>query len=332
MKKILSITCILLTTATLAILSCRKSAVTSSGQSLKELFSDLSSTPQTLWVYAGRDTIVQGKDRTILHFYPNSFRNASGNIITSGKIYIELVEMTRLGKMVANRASTTCGNKLLQSGGQISISATMNGEKVFANVYGIAFKQPQASSVGMQLFYANPSATDSSVNWAIADTTQPGTIATRTVADTAVAGSYQTGLGFASGYYYLFDSSKSFDLVNCDRIYDYNEPNTTISVQVPNSTFNPANTLIFLVFPDIHSLTMSDYNQQYDAATNTFIPGNHMNEFPVGAHCTVIVLSNVNGVIYYAEQSITVAVGVKATANLAPMAKNDIMTHLAGIF
>ena len=73
--------------------------VTNVTPSLNQLFAGLRYTPQNLSVTAGRDTIVYGNNGTMLHFYTNSFKNGSGNIITSGTVYLQLTEMYKAGDL-----------------------------------------------------------------------------------------------------------------------------------------------------------------------------------------------------------------------------------------
>jgi len=148
---------------------------------LNKLFAPIRSTPQSFSVTAGASHKVTGSKGTVLSFYPNSFKDANGNIITSGTINIQLIEMYKPGQMIANRATTTANGQLLKSGGQVYISATKAGAPVYANKYGIAYPQPAASSVPMQLFYGNTQNADSVVTWAMADTTKPGAVANGTV-------------------------------------------------------------------------------------------------------------------------------------------------------
>ena len=60
---------------------------------------------QTLEVNAGVTQVVRGLMNTKLTFYPNSFKDKNGNIITTGQIDIKLREMYRPGQVIANRSS-----------------------------------------------------------------------------------------------------------------------------------------------------------------------------------------------------------------------------------
>ncbi len=59
-------------------------------------------------------------------FNPQSFKDGSGNIISSGMVTVELTEMYTPGAMIANRVSTsTAMHRRLTSGGSVNIKATM---------------------------------------------------------------------------------------------------------------------------------------------------------------------------------------------------------------
>ena len=333
MKKAIFPVAILFVIISGTLICCRKTTNTAYDTSnLKQLFSGLNSTPQSFLVAVGRDTAIQGVDSTVLHFYPNSFKDLNGNILNSGIVNVKLVEMYGLGIMALNRASTTSNGQLLQSGGQVNITATMNGKEVFANVYSIAYKQPGPSTTNMQLFYGNSNDADTATNWTMTDISKVGTTAQGTIMGDSLGYTIGVGYEFGMGYYTLFDSCTNFNLVNCDRIYNSsNAQKTQIAVVVPNSNFNPSNTQIFVLFPTLHSITMGDSRQRYDAANNTFIPGNDMSQFPVGLNYEIVAIANLNGSFYYCEVSGVTTMGMSVNAPLAPETQGDIIARLSAL-
>lgn len=225
------------------------------------LFAELRSTPQVYCITAGIPQTVTGTKGTILRFYPNSFKYANGNIVTDGTVCIELVEMLTPGAMIANMATTqTTDNQLLQSGGQVYINATKNGEKLYANKYGIAYPQPAASTAPMDLYYGNRNNEDSIVFW------RPLDPATAGGAGTTAAGT--TTVDTISNIY-LFDYCTNFTYINCDKFYNYPEPKTNIYFIMPDSTFNKDNTSIFFILNEINSVS-SVNNVSYNKVNNSF--------------------------------------------------------------
>ena len=288
-------------------------------QSLNQLFAGLRTTPENLSVTAGRDTIVYGAQGTMLHFYTNSFKDGSGNIITSGTIYLSLIEMYKPGDMIANRAPTTTSTgQLLKSGGEINITATVNGQTIYANKYGIGFKQPAASTDTMYVYYGGASSPDSVTTWTQSDQSQNGAAANHT----------DTSHIYPS---YIFDTCVYFTYVNCDRLYNSNGQNTTVSIVVPDASFDKSNTQLFLIFPTINCITASDSREGYTASTNTFIFGNHENEVPVGVQYELVVITyKTTGYYCYIQSGITTS-GMTINAAMAPDTQQDIKDRLAGL-
>lgn len=295
---------------------------------VSQLLKVLESTPQSFSVNAGRDTVIVGTKGTAIHFYANSFKTATGGIITDGKITIGLKEIYKPGDMIANRAPTASADGLLQSGGEIEIIATMNGQNVGANKYGIAFKQNSPSSETMNIYYGNTANTEGVVVWVKGDTGLGKTSSrTKVLPDTAAGFPNY----FGSGYFHLFDSCTSFGWANCDKLYNPVGPNTSFKVVIPERSFTNRNTQIFLVLPDKNLMTQSDARQQYDASTNTFTLGNHDNKFPVDDRYIVVAIANVEDKLYYGQNNGIVADGI--TVSLSPVleTKENIVAKLSAL-
>ena len=248
-KAIVSI--LLLSVALICAWSCRKkdtpaSTIITSAPTLNQAFAGLRSTPHSLSVTAGRDTIVFGASGTMLHFYVNSFKTAGGSVISGGTINLKLIEMYKIGDMIANRATTTAGGKILQSAGQISISATQGGTVVYANSYGIGFKRATYSPAPMALFYGAVASADSVTTWTQSDSTKNGNIVSGTTTDTVSGG------GTHPNSFFRFDSCHNFTWANCDWFYASDSANQSVSVILPDTTFNAGNTEMYLVLPNVN--------------------------------------------------------------------------------
>ena len=322
MKKALLSIVLLCSIVVMLIVSCTKSYNKGTPtQSLNQLFSGLRPTPQSLSVTAGRDTVIFGADSTMLHFYTNSFLDANNNIITSGTINLQLVEMYKPGDYIANRTSTISNNTILTSGGEINITATMNGQTITANRYGVGFKQPGSSSDTMALFYGTSNTPDSVVTWNIGNINLVGGgITYGTINDTGI-----------TTYNYIFDSCTGFNTVNCDyfgKFATLGSQWTDASVIVPNANFNGSNTEIFLMFP---SYKVSVPIGLYNSATNSFSINYHGMQVPVGLSYELVVITNNNGNYYYYETSGTTTSGMSVTVAPAPDSEGDIIARLAGL-
>ena len=303
---------------------------------LNSLFAALRPTPQNFVVTAGFSQTVYGLYGTKLTFYPNSFKDGSGNIITSGIISLQLTEIYTPGDMIASRASTVYNGQLLASGGQVLLTATLNGQEVFANKYGIGFKEPAASQQPMYLFYGTAGTPDSVVAWNTRVTAQTGTSAPGTTAssDSSIVIVF-TGYGYdtvtthsAVFEYYQFDSCAGFNWINCDYFYTSPAQLTDVSVIMPDTSFNQSNSEAFIIFPTINAAA---HMTNYTIATHTFdLPNGYY--IPVGMPVDIAVATNKNGKYYYYQQTnTTTTYNMVITANMAPDSLSYIATQLQGL-
>src|ERR1700748_2152124 len=74
---------------------------------IQSMFQQLAETPQSFTVTAGTSQTITGARGTVIRFNPQSFKDASGNIIASGSINIKLTEAYTPGQMIMNGVTTT---------------------------------------------------------------------------------------------------------------------------------------------------------------------------------------------------------------------------------
>jgi hypothetical protein len=290
------------------------------GSQLNKLFKDLRSTPEKQCVTAGVAQQITFAKGTRLTFYPNSFKDKNGNIITEGTVCIEMTEMYKPGDMIANRATTLSDEGILQSGGQVYIYASKDGEEVFANKYGIAYKQPAASTQPMDLYYGNTNNEDSVVTWTKANTTLPGTTANGTWVDSV-----------GSVEYYLFDSCTDFTFVNCDKFSDgLNTGRTEVKVVAPDTSYNTVTTDTYILLRDKNALVHYNF---YSNSNHAFQFGHDgfTHQIPIGFDATVVLISNKNGTYYYFEQTAIITDGMIFNATPVAMPLDEIKAKLAAL-
>ena len=309
--------------AVVAVISCKKvqsnpTTIINNSQSLNQLFAGLRYTPQGLTVQAGRDTVVYGTNGTMLHFYTNSFMDVNHNVLTSGIVNLQLIEMYKPVDYICNRTSTIAGNSLLNSRGEISLAGTMNGQAVYANKYGLGFVQTSASTDTMQLFYGNTNNADSVTTWTIGSNTT-GTLATRTTTDT-----------FTLPYhiYYIFDSCYGFHGGgNCDAFCNTfpGSQKTDIAVIMPDTNYNSRNTQVFFIYSPLHwNIPVSSYN----SSTRSFSISDDGTQVPVGLNYELVAISNINGKWYYYATSGTTSSGMTINAAMGADTEADIIVRL----
>jgi hypothetical protein len=271
-------------------------------KSIASLYQSLKETPQTFTVNAGAWQTITGARGTIIRFNPQSFKNASGNIITAGTVDIALTEAYTPGQMLLNNVTTvTDSHEPLGSGGCINIVATVNNHEVFANDYSISFRQPGANEQSMALFKGIVS-TDpltSGVTWS-SDSSNTVTRATKDSTGNPI-------------FYYTFDSCISFNWINCDHFVSFPDPKSDVKVVLPDSSYNLTNTRVFLIFPGMNMVTGMSH---YDATTHSFSLGFPSYFLPIGTNIKVAVLSARNNNYYFdMKDNITVSSNISITTN-----------------
>ncbi len=323
----------LVATATTALgllfgMSCRKTPTesvstttpTSTTWTKSALFAGLRTDPFKFSVDAGVQSVGYGPQGTKLVFYPHSFKDGSGNIISSGKIEIELTEMYTPGSMIGNNAVTTCNGQLLRSGGQVKIKATQNGKEVYANKYGIGFKQPDASNNPMELFYSNNNSLDSTTVWEQPDTMR--SILDRMVMQTIADTTSKPGLPPSINHYYMFDSCTHFRWVNCDFFISNPAPKTSIYIQPSDTSFNYMNSAVFLVVVSERAVASTSYQWN----TKKFVGNN----FPEGQSIKLVFMGKIRDDHYYAEKVFTVSRDMNVPFTPVKSSEAEIKTKLAG--
>ena len=309
--------------------ACKKSSDTKQNNvtSLNTLFPDLQSSPQTFSVNAGRNSTFRANGGTVLNFYPNSFKDASENIITTGNVSIQLTEVyTPLDDMIQNRTITMTNGVMLQSAGEVNIVATQNGQEVLANKYGISFKQSTASSQPTCLYYYSASDTGSGITWNISDTTKSGTVVNGTTTIT------NTTLGYE--IVYTFDSCTNFNWINCKKIH-YSDSNKMLTVTLPDSSYKAANTSIFIVFPDLNAV-ITNMGRQWVTSTISPLIINLTSDgkpdiIPDGVNYKVLVMSNKNGSFYYYESTGIVSGNLNVSPLFEPRTESGLITLLSNL-
>lgn len=305
-RKLLPASLLLLGTLILSLSSCKKDDITlnpgNNEYTLKQLFTYLKSTPQTFMVTAGTSQTITGAKGTLLMFNPQSFKDGSGNIISSGMVTIQLTEMYTPGDMIANRVNTsTAMQQRLTSGGSVNIKATMGGVEVFANDYDIAFKQDGYKEAPMGLFrgFEVVDSTGTNVQW---------------YDDMTNAIERTTKVDTSQNFYYMFDSCTSFNWINCDYFYNAPSPKTEVTVVLPDNSYDGMNTQVFVIFPGINSVTCL---YSYNAATHSFNFGHSSYFVPLGTQIHVIAISAKNGSYFLAQQQ-NITVVNNQTVTLTP--------------
>jgi hypothetical protein len=290
---------------------------------LNSLFAPFRSTPQSLTVPAGVQTVILGTKGTKLTFYPFSFLDAGGVPIASGNIDLKLIEMCTPGVMIANRTVTEMYGVPLKSGGQIYLEASQGGVPVYPGKFGVGFVQTDSSTQPMELYYGNPLNPDSVVTFA-GPSSGTGTMATATTFDVT---SVFNGVGGSYTYVYynhfLFDSASSFGWIGSNHVTTLTAPITYVDVVVPDTGYNPSNTQVFLVFPSTNTVTIWNGYSPTDHKFTNAIP------LSTGADFKVVIMCSRSGRYFYYEMPFVAKNNnMTITANPTPQSQAYIQSKL----
>lgn len=257
------------------IVSCKKdnpsptNPTAPTGGGAASFFQDnLENAKQTFTINATTLSTVTGSKGTVLTFQPNSFVTLSGAPVT-GNIQIELVEIYSKKDMILMNKQTMGvtwnGLSILESGGEFSIAATQNGQKLKlapGMSYQLDAPAPNGTNGQMGLFYG--SETDNQVTW--------------NQADSSFINITQNGYSV---------SCDSLNWVNLDYFMNLPGPLSKLSVQLPAGT-SAEDTKVF-VSVDGSNAVAGIYNYE----SGMYTSGDYY-KLPVGmnVHFIVVHVSN----------------------------------------
>ncbi len=294
------------------------------------LFHSLRSTPEVFTVTAGTYSEVRLSKGTRFRFYPHSFKDNSGNILTSGTVRLSVIEMYSTGSALANRSVGLSGNQLLNNTGQVYVTATMDGVEIGVTKYGIDFYSPVHSGMPMGLYYGVTDYSDSLVRWMRVGNTA-GTAVNATTLDSmsvVVIDTLGTGVGTVNIYrnYNQFDSCGALHWVSSQYPATVTTGLTDISVIPADTLFNSSNTAVFVVFPDYH---MAVPVSNYDSHTHIFSMAVGYN-IPLESRIDVVTIGHKNGLLYYSSQNnVTLTQGMVFSPVMTAHTVTEVLNLLA---
>ncbi len=126
---------------------------------LNALLNELAKSPGEFIIDNGRDTLLLGSDSSIL-FIPSNSLGGSDNI------KISLTEFYKLSDIILNQLSTTSDTDLLETGGMINVTATVNGKPVeLQKGQHITWYMSDTSKQVQQMQLFNGVKINKSINW-----------------------------------------------------------------------------------------------------------------------------------------------------------------------
>ena len=304
-----------LVAACLVLASCKKNDEESPSPSttIQDFFEKYEVKKQAFTVNLDHDkATITGEQGTTVTFPKSAFRTKEG-LPATGEISIQLTEIYDKSDMVLSDKPTTSDGALLLSGGEILVSALLNGDTLqLANRTAILIELP-ASSVDkeMQLF-TGAIDNNNQFNWTPLKTNlnQTGPTGTSWSRD-----SVSTFYEDASKY--IFSVTK-LGWINCDRFY-YIPNKTKIDVSFTNRG-EMDQTTAYLVFKNINSVARF-HERSSDGVLRS-------GEIPVGETVTVVAFSLKNGKEHYGLKEITISENLNIVIDLTEGSEDEIRTAL----
>lgn len=246
---------------------------------------ELANEMQTFTIDPSIHNVLNGKKGTVLSIPPNSFKDASNNLVT-GNVEIKLAELLDARDALLSNKPTVSNGNLLSSGGQIFVSATQNGQQLsrVSNSQPTAYLPTSSPDASMSRFVGNQQ-DGGAINWLPANTaglSNQVTIVQDSIED----------------YYWMDVLDSTYNWINCDRFM--NASGTTVRISLP-SGYATENALVFAYIKSENSLSGAYYSYQ---------TGEFQAPLPLGQQVTIVALGNKSGQYYSTFHTTTVQVGM----------------------
>jgi len=142
--------------------------------SMEEINDYLATKPATFIVDMKKDTLLTCKNGTILYFPSNLFEFEDGSKLT-GNVEISIKEYTTLGDFIKNNLTTMSGDRILETGGMVYVSASSKGRRLRlkkGKEYELYFPK-KIERDDMKLFYGKQTS-NGQVDWKLASNQTSG--------------------------------------------------------------------------------------------------------------------------------------------------------------
>jgi hypothetical protein len=251
----------------------------------------------------GAPGYVQGAHGFYGAFAINAFRHADGTAVT-GNVDIDLVEAYTVGQMLLLNKQTMGldGGQLkpLVSGGQFRLRAFQNGSALKLAPGGAYIGVPtnNVPDPNMSVFSGNVDDAGT-ITWS--EWPANPIVALDSVPADSTGGNY---------FYYNFPSD-SLGWINCDYFSSSSQPLTGVQVTCPVD-YDHSNTMVWIVFPDLNSMT-----NVWEGVDNVFATGSWYT-IPVGLNITVVALAEVDGEYFSSFSNAVVSDNLNLNITMQP--------------
>ena len=276
----------------------------------------LANRTQSFEVEASSPRLLIGSQGTRIRFRPNSFRDASGNLVL-GKVKIELVEIYDKATMAMLDKPTlgVRGSSFvpLVSAGSFFIQATQNGNRLVLSIPATVSSKADQIDSSMSKFNGLVDSVGQ-VRWQIApDSTLTPQLDTATI----------TPLENISQKWYSYPFDGSYSWVNCDKFYYLPGAPTSVKALLPTGYSN-LNSRVYLSFDGIKSIV-----SMFPDVAEGFTIGSSYS-LPEGTKVTFVVIAFRDEKIEYAIRSSTLTANhLETISDLIPTSEQDLKRALS---
>lgn len=256
----------------------------------------LSIPSQTFVIDSDMDTMLYGKEGTIVFIEPGCLLSNDGTLL-KGKITVELKELFTKEALLKERAYTVSNRSMLESDGSIYILAKDEQGEVVQIVCenAIRIRLPKEIQANMIYFEGNRDE-GGNMNWNLAETIRPvyeeNYIYTDYISEENnpyLVSETEQGLKT------YFFSIKNFGWINCDRFYDDPREKVDFRVQIPAPVLPAAEKKILEVYNYIVFDSLMSVIPLYKADSDLWVS----TDMPLGASITCISIQKSRSHLYY---------------------------------
>jgi hypothetical protein len=172
----------------------------------------LAAPSQDYFIDANTDTLILGKEGTVIYIEKGSFKNGFGSLVTD-TIQITLQEVYKTSDILKSNVTMRSGDKMLETGGMIELRAYLKGEQLslYYNKSIVVHFPKKNRTDSMRLFYGNTKSDDdvlsSSIEWDLEESSVPKIIS-------KIQPWYTKFEGVDDGHLVLADGTKWYDTLN----------------------------------------------------------------------------------------------------------------------
>lgn len=136
----------------------------------------LATPSQNYFIDTNQDTLIHGKEGTVIYIEKGSFKDGLGNQVTDS-VQITLQEVYKTSDILKSNVTMRSGDEMLETGGMIELRAFSKGEQLslYYNKSLVVHFPKKNQTDSMRLFYGNENSDgkDASIEWDLEENSVP---------------------------------------------------------------------------------------------------------------------------------------------------------------